>query len=100
MLVYKTISGTKGFKKLVHLTLQFLALVFGLIGLWAVWKFHNDRGIDDFYTLHSWLGLACLFLFAIQVLISPFFFCDYSVGSHRNNRSKLSVFSNLERKEK
>ncbi|KAK1438959.1 hypothetical protein QVD17_04772 [Tagetes erecta] len=66
MLAYKTLSGTKGFKKLIHLTLQFVALIFGVIGLWAAWKFHNDRGIDNFYSLHSWIGLACLFLFAIQ----------------------------------
>ncbi|KAF5774833.1 putative ascorbate ferrireductase (transmembrane) [Helianthus annuus] len=66
MLAYKTVSGTKGFKKLLHLTLQFSALVLGAIGLWVAWKFHNDRGIGNFYSLHSWLGLACLFLFAIQ----------------------------------
>ncbi|MFS7927322.1 putative ascorbate ferrireductase (transmembrane) [Helianthus anomalus] len=63
MLAYKTVSGKKGFKKLLHLTLQFLTLVLGAIGLWAA---YNDRGIDNFYTLHSWLGLACIFLFAIQ----------------------------------
>ena len=67
MLAYKTISGTKSFKKAVHLTLQFLSLILSLIGVWAAWKFHIDKGIDNFYSLHSWLGLACLFLFSIQV---------------------------------
>lgn len=67
MLAYKTISGTKNFKKTVHLTLQFLSLILSLIGVWAAWKFHIDKGIDNFYSLHSWLGLACLFLFSIQV---------------------------------
>lgn len=71
MLAYKTVSGTKNLKKLVHLTLQILAFCFGIIGLWAALKFHNEKGIENFYSLHSWLGLACLFLFAIQV---PFFF--------------------------
>ncbi|KAJ6960925.1 hypothetical protein NC653_038812 [Populus alba x Populus x berolinensis] len=37
-----------------------------LIGFWAALKFHNDKGIDNLYSLHSWLGLACLFLFSIQ----------------------------------
>lgn len=69
MLAYKTVSGTKSYKKLVHLSLQFLAFLFGIVGLWAAWKFHNDKGIDNFYSLHSWLGLACLFFFTIQVLI-------------------------------
>ncbi|CAI9276811.1 unnamed protein product [Lactuca saligna] len=66
MLAYKTISGTKTYKKVIHLSLQFLAFILSLIGLWAVWKFHNDKGIGNFYSLHSWLGLASLLLFAIQ----------------------------------
>jgi cyanate permease len=67
ILAYKTLSGTKNFRKFVHLTLQLVALILGLIGTWAALKFHNERGIDNFYSLHSWLGLICLFLFAIQV---------------------------------
>jgi cytochrome b-561 len=69
MLAYKTIPGTKNFRKLVHLTLQFLAFCLSIIGVWAAIKFHNDKGIDNFYSLHSWLGLACLLLFCIQVFI-------------------------------
>lgn len=68
ILAYRTLSGTKNFKKAVHLTIQFLALCLGLIGIWAALKFHNDKGIDNFYSLHSWLGLACILLFGIQVL--------------------------------
>ncbi|XP_065016039.1 transmembrane ascorbate ferrireductase 2-like [Musa acuminata AAA Group] len=66
ILAYKTISGTKNFKKAVHLTIQFLALCLGFIGVWAALKFHNGKGIDNFYSLHSWLGLTCLLLFGIQ----------------------------------
>ncbi|KAG1368065.1 Ascorbate-specific transmembrane electron transporter 1 [Cocos nucifera] len=66
ILAYKTTSGTKNFKKVVHLTIQFLALCLALVGIWAALKFHNDKGIDNFYSLHSWLGLACLLLFGIQ----------------------------------
>ncbi|KAL4612601.1 hypothetical protein ACB092_08G211700 [Castanea dentata] len=66
MLAYKTVSGTKSFKKAVHLTLQSVAFCLSLIGVWAAYKFHNEKGIDNFYSMHSWLGLACLFLFGIQ----------------------------------
>ncbi|GAB2232872.1 hypothetical protein Droror1_Dr00011937 [Drosera rotundifolia] len=66
MLAYKTVSGTKRWKKLVHLWMQSLAFFLALIGVWAALKFHIDKGIDNFYSLHSWLGLACLFLFGIQ----------------------------------
>lgn len=70
MLAYKSVSGTKSFKKLVHLSLQFVALCLSIVGIWAALKFHNDKGIDNFYSLHSWLGLACLFLFSLQVTTS------------------------------
>ena len=73
MLAYKTISGTKSFKKGVHLTLQFLSFILSVIGVWAALKFHNDKGIDNFYSLHSWMGLTCVFLFAAQVFTLYFF---------------------------
>lgn len=75
MLAYKTVSGTKKLRKLVHLSLQFIAFLLSLIGVWAALKFHNDKGIDNFYSLHSWLGLACVFLFGIQVF---FIFLSHS----------------------
>ncbi|KAJ6421456.1 CYTOCHROME B561-RELATED [Salix viminalis] len=87
MLAYKTVPGTKSFKKLVHLTLQFLAFCLSLIGFWTALKFHNDKGIDNFYSLHSWLGLACLFLFSIQ-WASGFVTLWYPGGS-RNTRATL-----------
>ena len=53
MLTYKTVSGTKSFKKVVHLTLQFVAFCLSLIGVWAAYKFHNDKGIDNFYSIQE-----------------------------------------------
>ncbi|KAL3376436.1 hypothetical protein AABB24_003057 [Solanum stoloniferum] len=84
MLAYKTVSGTKSFRKSVHLVLQFLAFFLSLIGLWAAWKFHNDKGIDNFYSLHSWLGLFCLFLFGVQFFNNFWtvgcWFCNFLVS--------------------
>ena len=71
MLAYKTSGGTKNFKKLVHLSLQFLRLCLSVVGSGAVLKVHIDKGTDNFYSLHSWLGLASLILFSIQV-----FYCS------------------------
>ncbi|KAF6143800.1 hypothetical protein GIB67_016721 [Kingdonia uniflora] len=87
MLVYKTVSGTKGLKKTVHLMLQFLALCLSMIGVWAALKFHNDKGIDNFYSLHSWLGLACLFLFTLQWAAG--FATFWYPGGSRNTRAAL-----------
>ncbi|KAK4393403.1 putative transmembrane ascorbate ferrireductase 2 [Sesamum angolense] len=87
MLAYKSVSGTKSFKKLVHLSLQCLAFCLSIIGLWAAWKFHIDKGIDNFYSLHSWLGLACLFLFGVQWAAG--FVTFWYPGGSRNSRASL-----------
>ncbi|KAJ7971190.1 cytochrome B561-1 [Quillaja saponaria] len=87
MLAYKTFSGTKSFRKTLHLTLQFLAFGLSLIGVWAALKFHNDKGIDNFYSLHSWLGLACLLLFSIQWAAG--FAAFWYPGGRRNSRVAL-----------
>ncbi|KAE9449418.1 hypothetical protein C3L33_18674, partial [Rhododendron williamsianum] len=87
MLAYKTVSGTKSFKKLVHLSLQFLAFCLSVIGIWAAWKFHIDRGIDNFYSLHSWLGLASFFMFGIQWAAG--FATYWYPGGSRNSRATL-----------
>ncbi|PKU60688.1 probable transmembrane ascorbate ferrireductase 2 [Dendrobium catenatum] len=87
ILAYRTVSGTKNFKKAVHLTIQFFALLLGLIGIWAALKFHNDKGIDNFYSLHSWLGLACFFLFGIQWIAG--FATFWYPGGSKNKRSFL-----------
>ncbi|PIA39609.1 hypothetical protein AQUCO_02600216v1 [Aquilegia coerulea] len=87
MLAYKTISGARSFRKRVHLMLQFLAFCLSVIGVWAAIKFHNEKGIDNFYSLHSWLGLACLFLFGIQWAAG--FATFWYPGGSRNSRAAL-----------
>ncbi|KAM7510236.1 hypothetical protein LguiB_009111 [Lonicera macranthoides] len=87
MLAYKTVPGTKRLKKLVHLALQFLVFILSIIGAWAALKFHNDKGIDNFYSLHSWLGLACLFSFNIQWAAG--FTTFWYPGGSRNSRATL-----------
>ncbi|KAL5723532.1 ascorbate ferrireductase (transmembrane) [Ranunculus cassubicifolius] len=87
MLAYKTLSGTKSYKKTVHLVIQFLSLCFSIIGVWAAWKFHIDKGIDNFYSLHSWLGLASLILFAVQWAVG--FATFWYPGGGRNTRATL-----------
>lgn len=87
MLAYKTVSGTKNYKKAVHLIIQLLAFCLGTIGVWAAIKFHNDKGIDNFYSLHSWLGLACLILFGVQWGLG--FVTFWYPGGSRNSRAAL-----------
>lgn len=76
ILAYKTLPGSKAFRKLVHLSLHLAALVLAIVGICAAFKYHNLNSIDNLYSLHSWLGLVTIILFGIQWLIGfvTFFF--------------------------
>ena len=70
ILAYKTVPGTKYFRKVVHLSLHLIALVLGIVGIFAAFKYHNLNSIDNLYSLHSWFGLITIILFGVQVLLS------------------------------
>jgi len=83
----KPCQEPKKLKKLVHLALQFLAMFLCLIGLWAVWKFHDERKIDHLYTLHSWMGLTCIIFFSLQWATG--FWTFWYPGGSRSGRASL-----------
>ncbi|KAJ7523653.1 hypothetical protein O6H91_18G057100 [Diphasiastrum complanatum] len=87
ILVYKSFPGTKEYKKLVHLTLQGIALILAIVAISAAFKFHNEKGIANLYSLHSWLGLGTVILFGIQWLIG--FVTFWYPGAANNTRSAL-----------
>ncbi|KAJ6807330.1 putative transmembrane ascorbate ferrireductase 4 [Iris pallida] len=66
ILAHRSLPGwSRSTRKSVHLSMQGAALGFGIFGIWA--KFKASKGIlANFYSLHSWMGLLCLFLFASQ----------------------------------
>jgi len=64
---YKGLPFQKKSKKLIHLVLHAMALILGIIGIYAVFKFHNEMGILNLYSLHSWLGIGVIVLYGIQV---------------------------------
>ena len=53
--------------KIMHSGLQFMALLCGGVGLKAVFRFHNAKGIPNMYTMHSWVGLPTYLMFGLQV---------------------------------
>ncbi|KAI3978096.1 hypothetical protein MKX01_032473 [Papaver californicum] len=66
-------EGSRNLKKLVHLTMQGVALASATFGIWT--KFHLERGVlSNFYSLHSWMDLICISLFAAQWLMGFFIF--------------------------
>ncbi|KAK8522789.1 hypothetical protein V6N13_115742 [Hibiscus sabdariffa] len=68
MMVYKTVQATHMVQKVVHMIFQLGAFVLGVVGLCAVFKFHDMNNIEDVYSLHSWIGIGTLSLFAVQWL--------------------------------
>ncbi|EYU45963.1 hypothetical protein ABFS82_04G086200 [Erythranthe guttata] len=74
IIAYKTIPAIRETQKLFHLLLHLTALVSGIIGIYAVFRFHYLKGIPDMYSLHSWLGMSTICLFAIQWVFSLFTF--------------------------
>ncbi|XP_012465865.1 probable transmembrane ascorbate ferrireductase 3 [Gossypium raimondii] len=68
MMVYKTVQATHMVQKVVHMILQLLAFVLAVVGLCAVFKYHDMTNIEDVYSLHSWIGIAAISLFVLQWL--------------------------------
>ncbi|CAL1371246.1 unnamed protein product [Linum trigynum] len=63
---YRSLPLKKEEKKLIHLVLHAVALILGIIGIYMAFKFHNESGIANLYSLHSWLGILVISLYGIQ----------------------------------
>ncbi|NWR60429.1 CYAC3 protein, partial [Bucorvus abyssinicus] len=73
-LVYRLPQTWRGPKlpwKVLHGSLALAAFVLAVLGLVAVFRFHNARGTPNMYSLHSWLGLVTVLLFSCQVGAFP-----------------------------
>ncbi|PSS33082.1 Transmembrane ascorbate ferrireductase [Actinidia chinensis var. chinensis] len=63
---YKALPLKKEVKKLIHLVLHAIALILGIVGIYAAFKFHNESNIANLYSLHSWIGIGVISLYGIQ----------------------------------
>ncbi|KAF0928850.1 hypothetical protein E2562_010708 [Oryza meyeriana var. granulata] len=63
---YKILPWGHDTNKMVHLLLHAIALFLGSIGIYAAFKFHNESGIANLYSLHSWVGLGTICLYGVQ----------------------------------
>ncbi|KAG0503714.1 hypothetical protein HPP92_003786 [Vanilla planifolia] len=66
IMVYKTVPTQKTVQKGIHMMLQLVALGLGILGIYAAFKYHKENQIPNMYSLHSWLGICTISLFALQ----------------------------------
>ncbi|KAI4324928.1 hypothetical protein MLD38_030370 [Melastoma candidum] len=66
IMTFKALPLKKEVKKIIHMVLHAIALVLGIIGIYAAFKFHNEESIVNLYSLHSWLGMGIIVLYGIQ----------------------------------
>ncbi|KAK6146672.1 hypothetical protein DH2020_020541 [Rehmannia glutinosa] len=83
MMAYKTVGAERKVQKYVHMFIHFVAIILGIVGLHAAFKFHDKRGITNLYSLHSWIGIGTFSLFCLQWLfgLSAFLLPGASVES-------------------
>ncbi|XP_065854966.1 probable ascorbate-specific transmembrane electron transporter 1 [Euphorbia lathyris] len=74
VMAYKTVPGKRRVQKAIHLTLHTIAVVGGVLGVYTAFKFKHEIGSKDMITLHSWLGISAISLFALQWLLGVFSF--------------------------
>ena len=64
---YRLFPFERSTNKKIHATLNLLAAVLIVFGLVAVIEYHSDWGYNNFYSLHSWIGLVTATSFIAQV---------------------------------
>nr|ACG34049.1 cytochrome b561 [Zea mays] len=77
IMVYRVLpTSNHGTNKLIHLVLHGIALVLGAVGIYFAFKNHNESGIANLYSLHSWIGIGTITLYGIQWIVGfvTFFF--------------------------
>ena len=67
-------NADRPFRKNVHMVSMGLAIVSGAVGLALIGVNHNDHGFANFYSVHSWFGVATLGLVALQFVVGFYFF--------------------------
>ena len=67
-IAYRVFRNQNKYKiKLLHGGIHLAVFVLAVLGLVAVFDFHNANKIPNMYSLHSWIGIGSVSLFACQV---------------------------------
>lgn len=55
--------------KILHMSMQILAITCGAIGLKAVFDHHTVDKTPHMYSMHSWIGFPTFIMFCLQVSV-------------------------------
>lgn len=69
-LVYITLPFDHATNKKIHFSLHGIGFLSAIIGVIAVFRFHNEHNITNMYSLHSWLGITTMVLFGLIYLVT------------------------------
>ncbi|NXI47449.1 CYBR1 reductase, partial [Galbula dea] len=72
IIVYRlpwTWKCSKLLMKFIHAGLNTIAMILAIVSLVAVFEFHNTSNIPNMYSLHSWIGLAAVIFYSLQLFL-------------------------------
>ncbi|XP_078260039.1 plasma membrane ascorbate-dependent reductase CYBRD1 [Rhinoraja longicauda] len=72
LIIYRlpwTWNLSKPLMKNIHAGLNITTFILMVISLMAVFDFHNSKKIPNMYSLHSWIGLAAIIMYTLQVVL-------------------------------
>ncbi|KAG0522018.1 hypothetical protein BDA96_07G001000 [Sorghum bicolor] len=97
ILSYRSLPLARDARKKVHLALHAAGLAGGVLGVYAVFKFHVESGIPNLYSLHSWVGIATVTLYGLQWTAGflTYFFPGASPTTRRRTLPWHAVFGLL-----
>ncbi|CAN0359935.1 unnamed protein product [Lampetra planeri] len=82
--------------KVIHGIVHVGALIAAIIGLVAVFDFHQMKGFPHLYSLHSWCGLGLVILYFVQWLLGfGFFLFPRAAQESRSAYRSLHTFFGL-----
>ncbi|NXV80805.1 CYBR1 reductase, partial [Atlantisia rogersi] len=99
IIVYRlpwTWKCSKLLMKFIHAGLNTIAMILAIVSMVAVFEFHNARNIPNMYSLHSWIGLAAVIFYSLQLLLGfAVFLLPFAPVTLRATLMPIHVYSGL-----
>ncbi|XP_076866275.1 transmembrane ascorbate-dependent reductase CYB561 [Brachyhypopomus gauderio] len=97
VLVYRVFRNeSKRSVKILHALIHMMALIISIVGLVAVFDYHNTNSFPNMKSLHSWCGMLTFVLFLVQWLLGlSFFLFPWASATMRSWYLPLHAFFGL-----